>query len=406
MEHTWSYLLGKYLHNSISREELEELLRMAENETEYPALKEALRQHWKESTITPDKNAQHWDARFYAMMQKEAPETEENVLPQQRSKKWIYRISAAAAVLLVLLSGYYFFSIKKEKKTANVPLVVAKDVTAPTANNAILVLANGQQIVLDTATSGSLAMQGNISIQKGQNGEIIYTGQENGSLQYNTLTVPRGSKIADIILSDGTRVWLNAGSSLRYPVSFRKEERRVEIIGEAYFEVQSLLVKNGSGKTPFVVATTLASGNNSEVEVLGTHFNVNAYDDEKDIRVTLLEGAVKVRKGTASSLLKPGEQAAVMTAIKVAGEIDVEEVMAWKNGKFQFGEAADINMIMRQIGRWYDVDVEYKDNVNGHIGGTISRNQNVSKVLHMLEMTGAVKFTIEGRKVTVMAEKN
>ncbi|MGN6440058.1 MAG: FecR family protein [Agriterribacter sp.] len=408
MGQTLSHLLDKYLANTISKNELVELLRMAEDEKEYPALKTALNEHWKKSATAPQKGSPHWDARFYAMMEKEAAEISDNPEPAQSPKRWIYRLSAAAAVLLVLLPAYYLFFLPKQKDTtpANTPVAIAKDVAAPASSNAILVLSNGQQIVLDTATMGSVAMQGNINIQKGQNGEIIYTGDENGSLQYNTLTVPRGSKIADIILSDGTRVWLNAGSSLRYPVSFEKDKRRVEMIGEAYFEVQSLPLKNGAGKTPFVVATTLPSGNNGEVEVLGTHFNVNAYEDEKDIKVTLLEGAVKVNKGAASVVLKPGEQAAMKTGIQVAGEIDVDEVMAWKNGKFQFGEAADINMIMRQVARWYDVEIEYRDQVSGHIGGTISRNQNVSKVLQMLEMTGAVKFSIEGRKVTVMLEKH
>ncbi|MGN6493462.1 MAG: FecR family protein [Agriterribacter sp.] len=401
-----SYLLDKYLANTISKNELVQLLRMAEDEKEYPALKEALSEHWKKSAIAPQKGSPHWDARFYAMMEREATEISGSPSPAQFPKRWIYRLSAAAAVLLVLLPVYYFFFLPKQKDTtpANIPVAIVKDIAAPASSNAVLVLSNGQQIVLDTATMGSLAMQGNVSIQKGQNGEIVYTGEENGSLQYNTLTVPRGSKIADIILSDGTRVWLNAGSSLRYPVSFGKDKRRVEMIGEAYFEVQSL--KNGARKTPFIVATTLPSGNNGEVEVLGTHFNVNAYEDEKDIKVTLLEGAVKVNNGAASIMLKPGEQAALKTGIQVADEIDVDEVMAWKNGKFQFGEAADINIIMRQVARWYDVDIEYRDQVSGHIGGTISRNQNVSKVLQMLEMTGAVKFTIEGRKVTVMSEEH
>lgn len=405
MGHTWSYLLDKYLTNTISKDELTELLRMAEDEQEYSALKAALREHWEQNSMSPQRDTPHWDARFYAMMEKETAGIPNNV-STQRPRKWSYRLSAAAAALLIFTTGYYFLFVKKDKPVVDAPVVMAKDVPAPKSSNAVLVLSNGQQIVLDTATVGSLASQGNITIQKGREGEIIYTGDENGSLLYNTLTVPRGSKIAGITLSDGTKVWLNAGSSLRYPVSFSQEERRVEIIGEAYFEVKSLFRKNGQTKLPFVVATNLPSGNNGEVAVMGTHFNVNAYDDEKDIKVTLLEGAVKVNKGSLSKMLKPGEQATIMGTIQVADEIDVEEVMAWKNGKFQFGEAADINMIMRQIARWYDVDIEYLEKVNGHIGGTISRQQNVSKVLNMLEMTGAVKFTIEGRKITVMPEKN
>ena len=244
--------------------------------------------------------------------------------------------------------------------------------------------------MLDSASNGSLATEGNTRIEKLSDGQIVYTGKETGEMEYNTLTVPRGSKIASITLSDGTKVWLNSSSSLTYPVAFAGNERDVKISGEAYFEV----AHNAAKPFKVIKGETL-------ITVLGTHFNVNAYEDESSIKVTLLQGAVKVDRGTLTKLLKPGQQAQVSSDIKINNEVNVDEVMAWKNGEFQFGEAADIHSIMREIARWYDVDIEYKGDISGHIGGTISRDENVSQVLSMLEMTGAVKFLIEGKKIVV-----
>ena len=185
---------------------------------------------------------------------------------------------------------------------------------------------------------------------------------------------------------------MNAASSIRFPASFTGSERKVEITGEAYFEV----AKNPA--MPFTVAV-----NGMNVEVLGTHFNINSYTDEAAIKTTLLEGAVKVTKGSAMAILSPGQQAQLTSngQIGVNKNIDVDEVMAWKNGKFQFGDKVDIGTIMRQIARWYDVDVEYKGVFTKHFGGSISREVNISQVLKVLETTGDVKYKVEGRKVIV-----
>ena len=205
-----------------------------------------------------------------------------------------------------------------------------------------------------------------------------------------------------MVLADGSKVWLNAASSLRFPATFTGSERKVELTGEGYFEV----AKNAA--MPFKVDVA----GKGEVEVLGTHFNINAYEDEATINTTLLEGKIKLTATDSrlpahdSWLLSPGQQAQLSAngGISLNRNPDTEEVMAWKNGKFHFGEAADIQTIMRQIARWYDVQVEYKGKVTEHIGGTISRNVNVSKVLEMLEMTGTVNFWVNGKKVTVMPQ--
>jgi len=211
-------------------------------------------------------------------------------------------------------------------------------------------------------------------------------------VMYNTITTPRGGQY-QLVLADGTKVWLNAASSLKFPTAFAGDERRVELTGEGYFEVLH------NDKKPFLVDTR-----NGIIQVLGTHFNINAYDNEMTVNTTLLEGSIKVFNESAFVILKPGQQSVINKRgeIRINKGIDVDEVVAWKNGKFQFGEAMSIEMIMRQLARWYDIEVEYKTKETGHIGGSISRNVNVSKVLEMMEMTGAAKFQVNGRNVTVL----
>jgi transmembrane sensor len=331
---------------------------------------------------------------------------------RQKSSKakvvWLHRYKnmAAAAVLILLGSAYFLLFNKTAKQTEIVKTAVPDDVKAPASNRAMITLANGQKVYLDSAGNGTLATQGDVNVIKTGDGQIIYDNPQltthKQQIDYNTLSNPRGSKVINMILADGSKVWLNAGSSLTYPVAFIGTERKVSITGEAYFEVAKVSSpptdRGGrEGAIPFKV-----SNGKMEVTVLGTRFNVNAYDDEDATKVTLLEGSVKINKGNATSLLKPGQQARISSDIKTGSDIDMDEVMAWKNGKFQFGEAADIATIMRQIVRWYDVDVEYKGAIAGHIGGTMSRNVNVSQVFKMLEMTGAVRFQIDGKKVIVM----
>jgi transmembrane sensor len=303
------------------------------------------------------------------------------------------RWAAAAAVLLILTGGYFYLNNKNANPNTVAQTPTPMDVEAPQSNRAAITLAGGHKIYLDSAAKGILVSQGNVKLFKLADGEITYSGS-NTAAEYNTLTNPRGSRPVAMTLTDGTKVWLNAGSSLTYPVAFTGKERNVEITCEAYFEVT-----HNTGM-PFTVKKL---GDDASILVLGTHFNVNAYDDEAAMKITLLEGAVKVSKGTNSSLLKPGQQAELRDgSIRLINDADMDEVMAWKNGKFQFGEKTGIETIMRQVARWYDVDTEYRGKVNNHFWGSISRNVNVSQVLKMLETTGAVHFKIEGRKVIVM----
>jgi ferric-dicitrate binding protein FerR (iron transport regulator) len=316
---------------------------------------------------------------------------EESAMPW-RKKGWM---AAAAAVLLLLVGGWWF--VQGSHSTQQPPIAATPKVQdiAPGGNKAILTLADGTQVILDSANNGAITKQGNVTVIKLDDGQLAYNASSTSTsaLTYNTVTTPRGGQY-QLILSDGTKVWLNAASSLRFPTAFVGSERKVEMTGEGYFEVAHI------DKKPFLVR---AGG--MDVEVLGTHFNINAYEDEGAVKTTLLEGKVRASTGHDQAVvLKPGEQARLSQSnaqLSTLNNINVEEVIAWKNGKFQFGEAMDIGMVMRQLSRWYDLDVVYDGKVTGHIGGTISRNVKISEVLKMLEMTGAVHFVIRNREVIV-----
>jgi len=391
--HNWQYLIDKYLTNAISKEELDQLLHLADEQEDYVALTAVLKKHWESAKEKGDQPGIDWETKFAAMMDESREEPPVVQIRKRYKTRLFYRITAAAVIGIACTGAYLLLSQQSKKKheaISSLP-IIKKDIPAPVSSNAILTLANGQTIVLDSASNGSLARQGNTVVEKLADGQIVYRGKATAVMEYNILTVPKGSKIATITLEDGTRVWLNAASSLKYPVAFTGAERKVEISGEAYFEVAH------NKAMPFKVQKDA-----TQITVLGTHFNINSYDDEPAIKVTLLEGAVKINKGNVVAILKPGQQAKIAADIKTDAGVDTDEVLAWINGKFQFGEAADIASVMKQLSRWYDVDVEYKGAVNGHIGGTISRNENVSQVLKMLEMTGAVTFKIAEKKVIVM----
>jgi ferric-dicitrate binding protein FerR (iron transport regulator) len=304
------------------------------------------------------------------------------------------RMAAAASVIFLLGLGTYFMLIQQKEKT-NTSSAKArfKNDVAPGGNKAILTLADGSSIVLDTATNGILAAQGGIKVIKLENGELAYNATDagEGEVLYNTITTPRGGQY-QLVLADGSKVWLNASSSLRFPATFTGDDRKVALTGEAYFEV----AKNA--KMPFRV--TVAG---MEVEVLGTHFNINSYDDESAIKTTLVEGAVNVKKGDSRQLLAPGQQLQVDKAgqMRLIKNVDTDEAIAWKNGKFIFS-GNDIQSVMRQLEKWYDIDVEYKGTVTKEeFVGMISRSSNISQILQMLEKTRTVKFEINGQKVIV-----
>lgn len=304
-----------------------------------------------------------------------------------RRKAWNY--AAAAAILLAFVAGYFLLTTpKRQPLIAEQP--VNKDVPAG-RQGAILTLSNGRQIVLDSAANGVLTRDAGVQvIRKG--GELSYGGNTDEVL-YNEVVTPRGRKW-QLTLSDGTKVWLNAASSVRYPLSFVGRERLVEVSGETYFEVAP------DKERPFRINV---AGKGS-IEVLGTHFDVNAYDDEDAIKTTLLEGRVKMIRGTNSRLLNPGQQALLDNGteeIKITDDVNIDEVMAWRNGRFIFSDM-DLKSIMRQLARWYDVEVVYEGKIPGiRVGGIIHNDVNLSTVMEFLGENG-VHYKTEGKKIFIM----
>lgn len=389
-------LVEKYIANSCTKAELSQILEIIESEKNTEELTRILRENWENPTSVNTHSALDLDAQFAKLM-KEARQ-EAPVIPfgmhSVKKKRRIYYV-AAAVIAMCMISIGAFFLMKPQYQhsiSSSKNIEIDKNDVNPGSNKAVLTLADGSSIILDSNRNGTLATQGNIQILK-SNGVLSYnnSGKKNAPVLYNTVSTPRGGQY-QLILTDGTKVWLNAASSIRFPASFTGKERRVELLGEAYFEV----AKNAN--VPFKVQV-----NGMEVEVLGTHFNINSYENELAVRTTLLEGSVKINKNHTSDILKPGQQAQVGNdgKIRIIDHADLTEAIAWKDGKFQF-DKADIHAVMRQVARWYDVDVAYQGKVSSHFGGTISRDVKLSQVLNMLELTGEVKFEIKDRKVVVM----
>ncbi|WP_158800072.1 FecR family protein [Pedobacter sp. L105] len=315
---------------------------------------------------------------------------------QTRIKKlmpvWL-KYSAAALVLIVFSLSGYFILHSSEKHNLSARNIL------PGGNKAVLTLSNGKKIILDNAARGQIATQSGINITKTASGQITYTltadNNKNADRVNNTISTPKGGQY-QVILPDGTRVWLNAASSLSYPASFHGDERMVKLNGEAYFEV----TKNK--KMPFKVQSGL-----QVIEVLGTHFNVNAYTDENDIKTTLLEGSVKVSSGNRTGLLIPGQQSLVNR--KDPGNIltrmvNTEKETAWKNGVFSFA-GDDLKSIMRQVSRWYDVNVIYTGPLTDEkYFGEISRKSNLSDVIKILELNN-LHFEIDGKTIKISANQ-
>lgn len=308
-----------------------------------------------------------------------------------------------AASLFALVVGYGVFMISRERITGQVAArsgYSGEDVSAG-GNRAVLTLAGGRRIILDSARNGQLASQGNTSIIKGDSGLLTYQAgsysMQNGNsspmpLQYNTLSTPRGGTY-QLVLPDGSKVWLNAASSIRYPTAFTAKQRQVEMTGEVYFEIAPR--KN----QPFKVKV-----NEMEVDVLGTHFDINAYTDESAIKTTLLTGKVKVKGGEQVRMLTAGQQVRLnrQGELNLIRHVDVASVVAWKRGLFYF-DNADLPTIMRQLSRWYDIAVVYKAGSDSgrRFNGQVFRSLNLSQVLKVLEL-GGIHFRLEAKKLIVL----
>lgn len=381
--------LTKLLQQSeLSVAEMQWILSFLER-TDDPALKQIIEQHFStqpEHPGIPAEVSQKLLKKIYEKLELDSPKPASRIF-------YMKTLAWAASLIGIILISFVVIKNGTGKPIAKTGTTNKfKNDVSPGGNKATLRLADGSVIMLDETKNGILTQQGTANIIK-IDGKLLYdiTPEKINQVVYNTISTPKRGQY-QLELSDGTLVWLNASSSIHFPTSFVGKERRVEITGEAYFEVAK------DANKPFIVSV-----NSSEVQVLGTHFNINAYSDEDEVRTTLLEGSVKFVDGNNSSFLEPGQQSQLTKDrnVRVIKDVDVNGVVAWKNGQFNFDNAG-IESIMRQLSRWYDVDIEYKGKTDDIFVAEMSRNIKLSDVLKALELTGRVKFEIEGNKIIVM----
>ncbi|CAL1518925.1 FecR family protein [Chitinophaga sp. MM2321] len=379
-----AWLFNRYRTQMDTVAEREEFLSLVEQTENEAQLQQLLTNAWHEfqpeaSLLDETDSNNMWQhIRTTAMLP----------LPRRRVL-WPY-FAAAASLLFLIAIGSYFVIHQEAASPAQYSHHKNPDIL-PGSNKAVLTLANGDIVQLDS-TGNQVIAQGGINIQQ-HNGQLQYTGNTTtATIAYNTLTTPRGGKF-QLVLPDGSKVWLNSASSLKYPAAFNGKERVVELQGQGYFEIAA------DAQHPFKVKV-----NDMEVQVLGTHFDIMAYEDENTINTTLLEGGVKVVKGITGKVLKPGEQAiaATHTADIAVQTTDVNRVIAWKNDRFIFNDL-DLETILREISRWYDVEIVYKK-IPGKekYSGGLSRNLPLSVVLQLLEENNNNHFDLEGRRIIVM----
>jgi ferric-dicitrate binding protein FerR (iron transport regulator) len=384
-------LFSRYLDGSITSDEENELMRLLSADLSKDEIDQLLEEFYDN---LPDK--------FY-IEERDSDRIFRSILNQSGKKRrphyiMFRKVAAIAASILILISIGYIYT--DQRKRDNITSEIIKNDILPGGEKAILTLADGSVVVLDKTRPGVVSDEGAATVVKQGDNRLVYNSGKTSAdkrQEFNTLATPRCGEF-QLVLSDGTKVWLNSESTITYPVVFDGKERHVVVSGEVYFEVSKT-----AKKTPFIVELK----DRVKIEVLGTQFNVNAYDDDNNIKTTLIEGSVKIVSTSTnrSIVIKPGEQAGIDRSGNLSvKEVDTEEAIAWKNGRFIF-DNADINTIMRQISRWYDIDIEYGGVVNQHFGGSISRKVNASKVFEMLEMTGEINFEISGRKVIVKPVK-
>lgn len=402
-----SELIFKHLLRQLSGEEQEALSQWRTFSPENERVFLELTERTQLKLALEDYNQTPGD-RIWQKITNEVAELNEPIVRQ--SKYVWFRIAVVAAIVLAVLVGGWLLLPRPFKKGATGQVAtVTKDIS-PGGNRAILTLSDGTRVLLDSAQHGELARQGRTRISKKQEGEVVYNANhaepnEEAPLTYNTITTPRGGQY-HVVLPDGSHVWLNAASSIHFPTQFTGKERKVTVSGEAYFEVAKDRTR------PFRVAlipTAESRERQGEIEVLGTHFNVNAYSDENYINTTLLEGSIRLTlnvKGKISEpkILSPGQRALLnkyANKLSITKNEEAESAVAWVKGVFHF-EDADIKTVMRQLSRWYNVDVSYEGKMPCEkIMGDAEKNIPLSKMLMRLEKMTSVHFNLEGRTIRI-----
>lgn len=387
----FSLLLNRFLEKRIQKEELNELASLF-NTLSQEEIDQVLRTIYDDTLISSSLSE---NLRSEEMLKQILANKEDEPRPTS-SFSFPYLKFAAAAILIGFAIGLFIFQIKNKQSDLQ-PIAISQNQLndiPPGGNKAILKMANGTTIVLTDSPNGLLARDQAASIQKINDGQLIFdantfVAEESSTNRWNTVETPRGGQY-QIQLPDGSKVWLNAASSLRFPSQFRGKERKVELRGEAYFEVTK-----HSQQAFKVVSEHL------EVQVLGTNFNLSDYDDTMS-KTTLINGSVKIKHGDQTKLLKPGQQALLhqKEVLSILDNVDIESEIAWKNGLFIFKDAS-IQRVMEQIARWYDIEIEYRGPRSKKLlNGSVSRNVNLSELMNMLAYTG-VDYEIQERKVII-----
>jgi transmembrane sensor len=379
-------LFNKYLSNEFSFEEVEELMKYFSSD-QGNALEEKILEHLQSPVLQKQDDSVLHPRVFEGIKAKIAK-------GRPVTRKLWPRIAIVAALMVVIFGAGLFYINQRPSTVAQ--RVVHKKEIKPAANKAFLTLADGKRIALNDLTNGSVAVQSNVKITKTVNGQLVYVIAESNAVSpstttlYNTIETPRGGRY-EIFLPDGTHVWMNAASTLKYPTSFASlKERKVDLQGEAYFEVAK------DKKHPFIVKTS-----QQEVRVLGTHFNINAYADNNQSQTTLLEGSVRVLGATNQLYLKPGQMAVInynerMLSLKQA---NLENVMAWKNGLFVF-DRQQLSDVLKDVSRWYNVEFEYSEEIGRRkLWGVVSKNGTLAELLDNIFITSSIHYKIEGRRV-------
>ena len=396
-------LLGLFVDGGISREEYDLLFDYIRANSEDEELNIAIDTVFKNSKKFNPLNGDDKELLFQSIIRNKhfvsEIQNELETIPAFAPRLW-YQLGVAASILLLIVTSLFFYTNRTPVNKLALKVVEPKKaaVILPGDNKAILTLSDGTKIILEDAKNGILANQAGVSIQKTSDGELLYSfsnsansvTQAEDNILYNKIETPIGGKY-QVNLPDGSKVWLNSSSSLRFSALFNGDTREVELSGEAYFDVS----KNKS--KPFRVITK-----DQIVEVLGTQFNINSYSDEGPIKTTLIEGSVKIIYKDKVVLLSPGQQFQPKELVSAVLEADTEEVVAWKEGYFVF-KNEDIKSIMRKLSRWYNVEVSYSGDIpEVGFGGNISRSKDISEVLDVLQLTNAIHFKVEGRRITVM----
>jgi len=383
----FNYLFEQYFKGVATLEESNEFLNIVEDDLNRDRVQELMEEYWKK--VVSDEvvffSEDQRDRMFTAVFKASQP-----VEVKNNYKLWLRFTSIAAAVALIVM-GIYFFNYNNKTKESQ-STAYANDVD-PGKVGATLTLANGKKISLKDASSGELANEEGISIRKTANGQVVYEikKKSGASDKINTLTTDKGETYT-LILPDQSKVWLNAASSLTYSASLNEHGlRKVKLQGEAYFEIFK------DKAHPFIVET-----DEQQIEVLGTHFNVNSYKDEPGIATTLIEGSVKISSGGIQRIIKPGDQALNKSGSITVRQVNLESVMDWKNGDFYL-DKVNFKVAMRKIARWYNVEVIYDASITDDMetGGWVSRKSNLSSILKLIESSGLVRFKVEGNKVYV-----